>query len=121
MAAQLARAGLFAIISYLAQSAFHRGKTLGALRIALGTDPNFHSAGAAADVTVIPDTINCEDLHVHAGLIFAACQEKDGTRAAWFPALHNVADPTQAVYGNLRVIDPEVSPARAQPYPTQFR
>lgn len=111
MAAQLARAGLFAIISYLAQSAFHRGKTLGAVRLALGTDTNFHPS--AADVTVIPDTINCEDLHVHNGLIFAACQEKDGTRKGWFPALHNLADPEQAKFGNLRIIDPEVSPRPA--------
>lgn len=107
MAAQLARAGLFAIISYLAQSAFHRGKTLGAVRLALGTQANFHPS--AEDVKIIPDTINCEDLHVHNGLIFAACQEKDGTRKGWFPALHNFNDPSQAVYGNLRIIDPEVS------------
>ena len=111
MAAQLARAGLFAIISYLAQSAFHRGKTLGAVRLALGTEANFHPLGADSDVKIIPDTINCEDLHVHEGLIFAACQEKDGTRKGWFPALHNFNDPSQAVYGNLRIIDPEVSPA----------
>lgn len=106
MAAQLARAGLFAIISYLAQSAFHRSKTLGAVRLALGSETNFHPS--SSDITVIPDTINCEDLHLHNGLLFTTCQEEDGTRAGWFPPLAHFADPSQAKGGAIRVIDPEV-------------
>lgn len=96
-----------AILSYLAQSAFHRGKTLGVLRAVLGSEPNFHPA--ATDLAVIPNTINCEDLHVHDGLIFAACVDKDGTRAGWFPPIAHFDDPAQGNFGNLRVIDPEVS------------
>ncbi|MCJ1435831.1 hypothetical protein MMC27_005207 [Xylographa pallens] len=65
------------------------------------------------DLKVIPNTVQCEDLHHHlpSGLLFAACQGRSAERFAWFPAstLGNFRDPNAAAdsQGGLFVIDPK--------------
>ncbi|RDA92115.1 hypothetical protein CP533_6061 [Ophiocordyceps camponoti-saundersi (nom. inval.)] len=65
----------------------------------------------AIDVTVIPNTIHCEDLHYHkpSGLIFTACQNEEKDRFSWFPPLGNFDDPIIAsqTRGSLKVINPK--------------
>ncbi|MCJ1358095.1 MAG: hypothetical protein MMC33_008093 [Icmadophila ericetorum] len=63
------------------------------------------------DLKIIPDTVQCEDLHHHlpSGLLFAACQGSEDERFSWFPPLanfkdHNAAEKSQ---GGLYVVDPK--------------
>ncbi|MCJ1289943.1 hypothetical protein MMC34_001477 [Xylographa carneopallida] len=66
-----------------------------------------------ADLRVIPNTVQCEDLHHHlpSGLLFAACQGRSAERFLWFPASPqgNFRDPKAAAdsQGGLFVIDPK--------------
>ncbi|MCJ1282967.1 hypothetical protein MMC26_002294 [Xylographa opegraphella] len=65
------------------------------------------------DLRVIPNTVQCEDLHYHlpSGLLFAACQGRSAERFSWFPASPegNFRDPKAAAdsQGGLFVIDPK--------------
>jgi hypothetical protein len=60
---------------------------------------------------IIPDTVQCEDLHLHreSGLLFTACQGNDNATARWdwFPPLEKV-NPEGAIQGSLVVVDPIV-------------
>ncbi|MCJ1380675.1 hypothetical protein MMC17_003783 [Xylographa soralifera] len=65
------------------------------------------------DLKVIPNTVQCEDLHHHlpSGLLFAGCQGRPAERFSWFPASTkgNFRDPKAAAdsQGGLFVIDPK--------------
>ncbi|RDA87798.1 hypothetical protein CP532_2458 [Ophiocordyceps camponoti-leonardi (nom. inval.)] len=65
----------------------------------------------AVDVTAIPNTLHCEDLHYHesSGQIFTACEDDEKTRYSWFPPLANFDDPTvgSQARGSLKVINPK--------------
>ncbi|KAK4181534.1 hypothetical protein QBC36DRAFT_84372 [Triangularia setosa] len=67
--------------------------------------------GTKQQVTSIPDTTHCEDLHHHipSGLLFTACEDDAGTRFQWFPPLGNLGNPQLAAKsrGSIHVIDPK--------------
>lgn len=71
------------------------------------TIKNFHGSEPTS-LRVIPSTVQCEDLHHHQGLIFAACQDPDlpAERHSWFPPLANFDDPHAITGGRLVEIDP---------------
>ncbi|KAK4191304.1 hypothetical protein QBC35DRAFT_27270 [Podospora australis] len=60
-------------------------------------------------VTAIPDTAHCEDLHHHipSGYLFTACEDNTETRFKWFPPLTNFEGPELArkSQGSIHVID----------------
>ncbi|BEI84432.1 hypothetical protein CcaverHIS002_0410360 [Cutaneotrichosporon cavernicola] len=91
-----------AAVTLLFKTLYDRGVTLGAFR-----DPGaiFHNAGFG-DLRFI-DGADCEDLHLHEGHIFTACQGAHGSRGKWFPPLAVFDDPSTAGDGELRVINPE--------------
>ncbi|KAL2268917.1 hypothetical protein VTJ83DRAFT_3763 [Remersonia thermophila] len=68
-------------------------------------------AVAEGQVTVIPDTVHCEDLHYYApsGTIFTACEDDASVRFRWFPPLANFDDPELGgrSQGSIHVIDPK--------------
>ncbi|KAF5009710.1 hypothetical protein FDECE_4056 [Fusarium decemcellulare] len=63
---------------------------------------------AEHDFVTIPDTIHCEDMHHHSGLIFAACQDSYD-HFTWYPPLITFIDPVSAGQsrGSIHVIDPK--------------
>ncbi|KAK4669591.1 uncharacterized protein QC763_204350 [Podospora pseudopauciseta] len=67
--------------------------------------------GTTQQVTSIPDTTHCEDLHHHvpSGLLFTACEDDPSTRFQWFPPLGNLDNPKLAAEnrGSIHVIDPK--------------
>ncbi|KAK0735375.1 hypothetical protein B0T21DRAFT_367612 [Apiosordaria backusii] len=67
--------------------------------------------GTKQQVTSIPDTTHCEDLHHHipSGLLFTACEDDAATRFQWFPPLGNLGNPEVAAKsrGSIHVIDPK--------------
>ncbi|XP_044714418.1 arylesterase domain-containing protein [Hirsutella rhossiliensis] len=69
------------------------------------------------DVSIIGNTLHCEDLHYHEAskLLFTACEDVESTRYSWFPPLANFNNPTAAskARGNIRIIDPRTLKARA--------
>lgn len=71
-----------------------------------GSDPK--------SLRVIPETVHCEDLHYHRGLIFAACQDPDlpTERHSWFPPLANFGSPHAITGGRLVEIDPKTLTSR---------
>jgi len=71
---------LASIIAILFPSLSLRAEVLGITR---KTFENIHGE----DFRIIPDTQNCEDLHLHtpSGLIFGASQANDRVRSNWFP------------------------------------
>ncbi|KAL2256358.1 hypothetical protein VTK26DRAFT_1789 [Humicola hyalothermophila] len=103
-----------ALVAYLAYTIvplFHRRLVvLGALRHypedVFKKDP----------VVVIPDTVQCEDLHYHAqsGTIFTACEDNFENRFKWFPPLANFDNPEAASksQGSIHVIDPKTLQSR---------
>lgn len=66
-----------------------------------------------ADLVVINDTVQCEDLHYFApaNTLFTACDDVYETRFKWFPPLGFFDDPALAwkSTGSIHTIDPEVS------------
>lgn len=87
-----------------------RAEVLGFTR-PYGSVQNIHGEG----LKVIPDTVQCEDLHHHlpSGLLFTACQGKAAERFSWFPPLANFRDKKAAdnSKGSIYVIDPKVRPS----------
>jgi len=73
-----------------------------------------NGATIQGEVTEIPDTVHCEDLHYHlpSGTLFAACEDNAETRFKWFPPLTNFDAPELASKsrGSIHVIDPKVWP-----------
>ncbi|KAK4203067.1 hypothetical protein QBC40DRAFT_167807 [Triangularia verruculosa] len=67
--------------------------------------------GTTQQVTSIPDTTHCEDLHHHipSGLLFTACEDDAATRFQWFPPVGNLENPAVAAKstGSIHVIDPK--------------
>ncbi|KKA29783.1 hypothetical protein TD95_005189 [Thielaviopsis punctulata] len=65
----------------------------------------------AGDLKYIPDTIQCEDLHLYekTGMIFTACQDGREGRLSWFPPIDNFDDPflAQESQGSIHIIDPK--------------
>ena len=84
----------------------HRAEILGYLRPY--EVENIHGE----DLTLIPDTIQCEDLHHHipSGLLFAGCQGSEEERFSWFPPLANFKDEKAAIKskGGIYVVNPKV-------------
>ncbi|KAH7240812.1 uncharacterized protein BKA55DRAFT_575806 [Fusarium redolens] len=62
-----------------------------------------------ADFITIDDTIVCEDLHLHSGLLYTACEDSYAPRFSWFPGLGVLHDPLTASKsrGSIHVIDPK--------------
>ncbi|KAK1756966.1 hypothetical protein QBC47DRAFT_173876 [Echria macrotheca] len=62
------------------------------------------------EVVVIPDTVNCEDLHYHkqSGMLFTACEDNVEGRFRWFPPLANFDDPElgRKSRGSIHVVNP---------------
>jgi hypothetical protein len=93
-------------IAYVAQALYGRLLTLGII------PPTAHVLVKGSEYHLIPDTINCEDLHYHpgSGLLYAACQDKprvDGQ--TWFPPLARFdVEAGWASRGGLVVVDPKV-------------
>lgn len=56
----------------------------------------------------IADTTQCEDLHLYADKLFAACEDAPQTRHVWFPPMA-VFTQTPQTTGSIHVIDPKVS------------
>ncbi|KAK5656871.1 hypothetical protein OQA88_4420 [Cercophora sp. LCS_1] len=78
----------------------------------LGIFGAFRTPGSSPhDVVVIPDTVNCEDIHYEplTGNIFTACEDNVETRFGWFPPLANFDDPElgRKGKGSIHVIDPK--------------
>lgn len=69
--------------------------------------------GDPADLVIIKDTVQCEDLHYYApaNTIFTACEDVYETRFKWFPPLgfFGAADVAWNSKGSIHTIDPEVS------------
>jgi hypothetical protein len=116
MARALTFALLIGILALVVRFGYDRLSTLGLFRTTL--EPTLKrsralTGTAGSEIKFIADTINAEDLHLDdvSGLIFAAVQEEDGSRAKWFPPLTGFADPSvlDTAKGGLRVIDPKVS------------
>lgn len=63
---------------------------------------------------VIDGTVQCEDLHHHRGLIYAACQDPElpAERHSWFPPLTNFDNPHAITGGRLVEIDPKTFTSR---------
>jgi len=103
---------LVALAAFVVRLGYDRLVTLGAFRTNMASTLA-RSRALVDDIKFIPDTINAEDLHLDpvSGLIFAAVQEEDGSRAVWFPPLTRFAEPSvlEKAKGGLRVIDPKVS------------
>lgn len=59
------------------------------------------------NLVTIPDTMLCEDLHLHkpSNLLFTACEDSYESRFSWFPGLGVLHDPRK-MRGSLHVIDP---------------
>ena len=85
----------------------------------LGVFRRANTSAIQEEVVVIPDTINCEDIHYHApsGMLFTACEDNVETRFRWFPPLDNFDDPGLArkARGSIHVVDPKVSLTRCLP------
>lgn len=85
----------------------HRAEILGYLRPY--EVENIHGE----DLTLIPDTIQCEDLHHHlpSGLLFAGCQGSEEERFSWFPPIANFKNEKAAMKSNggIYVVNPKVS------------
>ena len=64
---------------------------------------NIHGLGA---LQTIPDTALCEDLHIHKGLLYAACQDSEEQRLDWFPPLAHFKDHENINTGSITVVDP---------------
>ncbi|KAF9771231.1 hypothetical protein IL306_011149 [Fusarium sp. DS 682] len=62
-----------------------------------------------ADLVTVDDTMICEDLHLHSGLLYTACEDSYEPRFSWFPALGVLHDPLTAskARGSIHVIDPK--------------
>lgn len=62
-----------------------------------------------ADFITIEDTIVCEDVHLHSGLLYTACEDSYTPRFSWFPGLGVLHDPLTASKsrGSIHVIDPK--------------
>ncbi|CZR47794.1 uncharacterized protein FPRO_13461 [Fusarium proliferatum ET1] len=62
-----------------------------------------------ADFITIDDTIVCEDVHLHSGLLYTACEDSYAPRFSWFPGLGVLHDPLTASKsrGSIHVIDPK--------------
>ncbi|KAF4337162.1 serum paraoxonase arylesterase 2 [Fusarium beomiforme] len=62
-----------------------------------------------ANLVTIDDTTICEDLHLHAGLLYTACEDSFEQRFSWFPGLGVLHDPLTASKsrGSIHVIDPK--------------
>ncbi|KAF4946707.1 hypothetical protein FGADI_10911 [Fusarium gaditjirri] len=62
-----------------------------------------------ADFITTDDTIVCEDLHLHSGLLYTACEDSYAPRFSWFPGLGTLHDPLTASKsrGSIHVIDPK--------------
>ncbi|MCJ1478612.1 hypothetical protein MMC13_007293 [Lambiella insularis] len=84
-----------------------RAEVLGFLRPSSVED--IHGEG----LRIIPNTVQCEDLHHHlpSGLLFTACQGQAEARYSWFPPSgganfkdHKAADKS---HGSIYVIDPK--------------
>ncbi|KAH7173956.1 uncharacterized protein B0J16DRAFT_199198 [Fusarium flagelliforme] len=60
------------------------------------------------NLITIPDTMLCEDLHLHqpSSLLFTACEDSYESRFSWFPGLGVLHDPRK-MRGSLHVIDPK--------------
>ncbi|KAL2146595.1 hypothetical protein VTI28DRAFT_3094 [Corynascus sepedonium] len=75
-----------------------------------------NGATIQGEVTEIPDTVHCEDLHYHlpSGTLFAACEDNAETRFKWFPPLTNFDAPELASKsrGSIHVIDPKIMKSR---------
>ncbi|KAL2000756.1 hypothetical protein VTN02DRAFT_2674 [Thermoascus thermophilus] len=87
----------------LAYEPLHRRLTvLGVLR-----EPA-RMAVAEGDLVVVEDTMQCEDLHLHAlsNTLFTACEDSIAPRFSWFPPLANFQTPSYA-QGSIHVIDPK--------------
>jgi hypothetical protein len=81
--------------------------------VVLGVFRKYPTATISKDeLVIIPDTVNCEDLHYHApsGTIFTACEDDADVRFRWFPPLANFDDAELAgrSQGSIHVIDPKV-------------
>jgi len=65
------------------------------------------------EAVVIPDTINCEDLHYHkqSGILFTACEDNVDGRFRWFPPLANFDDPElgRTSRGSIHIVNPNVT------------
>lgn len=65
-----------------------------------------------ANLVVIKDTVQCEDLHYYAptNTLFTACEDVYDNRFKWFPPLgfYEAADVAWNSKGSLHTIDPEV-------------
>lgn len=75
-----------------------------------------------ADLVVLNDTVQCEDLHWHApaNTLFTACDDVYETRFRWFPPLNFLERPdlAWASRGSIHTINPEVrSCCRIHPPP----
>lgn len=95
---------LLAYVFYSFGPGLHRTSTvLGVFRTA--------NTSVIQEVVVIPDTINCEDIHYHApsGTLFTVCEDNIETRFRWFPPLDNFDDPELArkARGSIHVVDPK--------------
>lgn len=65
-----------------------------------------------ADLVILQDTVQCEDLHYYApaNKIFTACEDTYDLRFQWFPplGLFEGADLAWKAQGSIHIIDPEV-------------
>lgn len=99
---------LFAVLfAWVYQGVNHRFNVLGLTRSKAAL-VNIHGH----DLRIIPNTIQCEDLHIHepSGLLFTACQGESESRLSYFPPLVNFLDPMKAaqIQGSIYVVNPKV-------------
>ncbi|KAL1838485.1 hypothetical protein VTJ49DRAFT_2623 [Mycothermus thermophilus] len=105
---------LGALLAYLLYSV---GPYIQRAVVVLGVLRKYPPGAVAKDeVTVIPDTVHCEDLHYYApsGTIFTACEDEANVRFRWFPPLANFDDPELGgrSQGSIHVIDPKTFTSR---------
>lgn len=101
-------AGLTGLAAYLYGPPTQRALT----KLGVYRELTSSSLADPADLVVIPDTVQCEDLHYHAPshTLFTACEDVYDTRFQWFPplGLFDAPDLAWKAQGSLHTIDPEV-------------
>ncbi|KAM4057363.1 hypothetical protein HRG_014398 [Hirsutella rhossiliensis] len=109
--------GLVLLLAVLGSYTY--GTSLRRMTLVLGVfrTPASQDSIQPKDVSIIGNTLHCEDLHYHEAskLLFTACEDVESTRYSWFPPLANFNNPTAAskARGNIRIIDPRTLKARA--------
>ena len=93
-----------ATIALVGQPLYQRAVTFGVTR----PQSSFENIHGLQELKLIPDTVHCEDLHLHetSGLMFTACQDYAEQAYHWWPALGLFKDPSNLKQGSITVVDP---------------